>query len=138
MPKTETPEKTEVADVISIGLSGLCVIHCLLIPVLAASMPLVGDLFGWEGLHKVLVMTAVPASGWALWRKKRFFDLEVMLPIALGLGMLAVGAFVPISLAVERIFSIAGAVLIAFGHWRNLTKPKPVTDPCGEDPCVCA
>ena len=50
-------------DAIGIGLSSLCLIHCLLLPVLVIAVPsLVGSVLGSEWIHILLISAALPIS----------------------------------------------------------------------------
>ncbi len=58
-------------DSSAIALSGLCLLHCLALPLLAATLPLLGAWSRAEWVHVVFATAAVPMSGYALWSTHR-------------------------------------------------------------------
>ncbi|NIM33395.1 MAG: MerC family mercury resistance protein, partial [Pseudomonas stutzeri] len=60
-------------DRFAIALSGLCLLHCLVIPVLLVAAPAISGLvLGTETtVHWIFLGMAVPTSIWALWRGYR-------------------------------------------------------------------
>ncbi|WP_413894670.1 MerC family mercury resistance protein [Pantoea ananatis] len=52
-------------------MSGLCLLHCLALPLLAAALPLFGVWAEAEWVHVVFVAIAAPLAGLALWRGHR-------------------------------------------------------------------
>ena len=120
-------------DRIGIGLSGICMVHCLVLPVVLASLavwPVMEDVHAW--LHPVFAVLLVPttiAAGWHGWRFHR--DNRVLIVLAVGLcvvltaGMLGhsgPGAFA------ETTLTLAGSTILMVGHWRNwrLLSPRHV------------
>lgn len=111
-------------DRVAIGASFLCLIHCLLLPILFMLLPSLGaTLFANESVHLWLVYLALPASLLALGigcaHHKR--SLFVILG-ALGLCSLVFGIAVePLGLkhSLEPLFTALGALLIMFAHVRN-------------------
>ena len=65
---TAPVSRAAVLDTSAITLSGLCVIHCLALPVMAAFLPVAGVWAEAEWVHKVFVLFAVPVSGLAIWQ----------------------------------------------------------------------
>ncbi len=111
--------KSKWLDVASMGLSGLCVIHCLALPFLVALLPVIGVFSENNWVHPVLVMIAAPLSLWAIiasnaWRKWRVSAL-----IAVGLAMLGLAAFVDAFEPIEVAMSVIGASCIAAAHLLN-------------------
>lgn len=58
-------------DSSAIALSGLCLLHCLALPLLAATLPLLGAWSRAEWIHVMFATAAVPLSGYALWSTHR-------------------------------------------------------------------
>jgi hypothetical protein len=130
--------KRKWLDALSIGLSGLCVVHCLALPVIAGFLPTLGTVLGWDGFHQALVLTALPASVWAMMSKKGWRRLDVVAPLSIGFVFLIAAAFVPALVAFETPLSVIGALLIALAHWRNMkAKPKAHTAVCDKNSCAC-
>jgi hypothetical protein len=114
-----TSKKTKWLDLASMGLSGLCVVHCLALPFLVAALPFLGIFSQNDLVHQVLVSVAAPLSALALWRSGGWRKPTVVLPMAAGLLMLAAAAFIPDLEPVEAVMSVAGALLVAAAHVVN-------------------
>lgn len=122
-PHHNSDEKTVVKskwlDFASMGLSGLCVIHCLALPFIVAFLPVISVFTDNDWVHPILVMLAAPLSLWAIiasnaWRKWRVSAL-----IAAGLAMLGLAAFVDAFQPIEVAMSVIGASCIAAAHLLN-------------------
>jgi len=114
-----------VLDRSAIATSGLCVVHCLLTPIMLATGLLPALAFmGEESFHRILFAAILPVSAMALaigYIRSR--DGLLILSGAAGLLLLAVGARAGETLfgkAVERGTTVAGILLVAFVYWRNL------------------
>ncbi|MBW8734346.1 MAG: MerC domain-containing protein [Asticcacaulis sp.] len=83
-----TPKKTKWLDVASMGLSSLCVVHCLALPFLVAALPFLGIFSQNELVHQILVSIAAPLSALALWRSGGWRRWDVVAPMTVGLLML--------------------------------------------------
>tara|TARA_B110000114_G_scaffold53031_1_gene56409 strand:+ start:302 stop:721 length:420 start_codon:yes stop_codon:yes gene_type:complete len=118
--------KTEqvITDKMAIGLSIACAIHCLFLPVLILMLPSIVALnLDNEAFHMWMVVAVIPCSIYALFlgckehsRYQLFFLAFtglVILVLALVLGEERIGE------AGEKIMTVAGAALIAVGHWLN-------------------
>lgn len=109
-------------DRAAIGLSGLCVAHCLLLPVVIALSPLLNG-FGSGHFHLQMLLVVVPVSLFALTRG--FGRHRNQATIALGLSGLAIlifGAtvahrvFGPLA---DTVLTIAGSLVLATAHYCN-------------------
>ncbi len=111
-------------DRVAIFLSGLCLLHCLLLPVVIALFPLMSIGFGGdEHLHELLLWFVLPVStiGLALgWRHHRSTG-------ALALGVLAMAI---LALAAtwghdnlpeiwEIALTVLGSLMLAGAHLQN-------------------
>lgn len=107
-------------DVSAITMSGLCLAHCLLLPLFVAILPMAGVLAEEEWIHKVFVITALPISGFLIVRGKCTIGRSIFVALAVaGLGLLMAGAFVEQFEAFETPITVAGALLLACAHlWR--------------------
>ncbi|MGB6230224.1 MAG: MerC domain-containing protein [Litorimonas sp.] len=111
--KTQSP----TADVAAIGLSSLCLVHCLLLPALAVTLPLAGLLSELEWLHRLFVLAAVPISAFAFLSPTARPALTLMRGLAvLGCASLVSGAFVEAWHDHETALTVAGAVLLIAAH----------------------
>lgn len=117
--------RMSLLDRAAIGLSGVCLVHCLALPVAALFLPmLAGAGKGTEWLHVLLVAVAAPVSTLAL-RHGWLHHRQVMpaYPAAAGftlmLGALAVHG------SLEAVLTVVGGLLVAAGHllnWRLLQR----------------
>jgi hypothetical protein len=121
-------------DALAIVFSGLCLLHCLALPVLVAALPLAASsLFADERFHQWLLLGAVPTSvialGWG-WRRHR--DRQVTWLGAAGMAFMVFAAvgieFAWIAATAERGLTIVGAVLLALAHVRNYRLRDHVCD----------
>lgn len=107
-------------DGTSISLSGLCVIHCLALPLLAAVLPIAGIWGEAEWVHKLFVAAALPLSGFAIARAfaTKGQTLFIVLAIA-GLSLLVASAFIEQLHDYETLLTVIGALTLATAHiWR--------------------
>ncbi len=111
--------KTSWLDITSMGLSGLCVVHCLALPFLVAALPFLGVFTQNEWVHQVLVLIAAPLTGLAFWRSKAWTRPEIAVLMIAGLLLLALAAFVPSLDAYEVVISVLGALSLAGAHLIN-------------------
>jgi len=114
-----TDKKTKWLDLASMGLSGLCVVHCLALPFLVAALPFLGIFSQNDLVHQILVTIAAPLSVLALWRSGGWRKSTVVLPMTAGLLLLAAAAFIPDLEPVEAVMSVVGALLVAAAHLVN-------------------
>ncbi len=105
------------ADAAAISLSGLCLIHCLVLPLLAAFVPVLGVYAEMEWVHKGLVIAAAPISLFALTRTEPGGGrIGFGVLMALGLGLLVTGAFVEALHDYEVQLTVAGALTLSIAH----------------------
>ena len=111
-------------DLYAVGLSTLCVLHCVALPVLVALMPMVGQAAENELVHRVLAVAAVPVSLRVIWKTRPLSDNRLFVGAALlGLGLLLLGAFMEALSAYEEPITVAGGVLLASAHiWHWLRR----------------
>ena len=120
-----TPAKsTDWLDGAAIGLSGLCLLHCLALPFFAGVLPMLMP-FTESHLHAQILYFAVPLSivavgiGYARHRSPR-----VVIAAAAGLALLTVGATVAhgsLGVVADRLFTISGSLVLAAAHlWNGL------------------
>ena len=109
-----TPARSAVIDAPAIAFSGLCFIHCLILPVLSAGLPSLGVLAEAEWLHKGFVFAALPFSLIALASKQTSLIAGGL--IVIGFSLLVAGAFVEALHDYETLLTVAGAIVLASGH----------------------
>ena len=108
----------------AVGLSTLCLLHCVALPVLVAAMPVAAQAAESELVHQILVLVAVPVSLRVIWKTRPVKGNALFVGAALaGLGMLLLAAFVEAVSAYEERVTIAGAVLLGSAHiWHWLRR----------------
>lgn len=119
----QTPAKsTDWLDGAAIGLSGLCLLHCLALPFFAGVLPVLMP-FTDSHLHAQILYFAVPLSivavgiGYA-----RHHSLRVVIAAAAGLALLILGATVAhgsLGILADRLLTISGSLVLAAAHFWN-------------------
>jgi hypothetical protein len=121
----QTPAKsTDWLDGAAIGLSGLCLLHCLALPFFVGVLPLLMP-FAESHLHAQMLYFAVPLSIVAIGiGYVRHRNLRVVVAAAAGLALLIVGATVAhgsLGLVADRMFTVSGSLMLAAAHlWNGL------------------
>jgi len=83
-----------------VSASGLCLLHCLALPLIIAALPSLGGAVAGSGTHWVLLAFALPVSLWVLTRGVVFYEGH----------------------SAERILTVAGVSFVAAAHlvrWRR-------------------
>ncbi len=110
-------------DYSAIGLSGLCILHCLvttlLIGLLASSQAF--QLWTHVGVHIGLLALAAPLALWSLGRSYvTHRSLWPLLLAIIGLKLMALALFLRLYNPFEEQLTIVGVSLLAAGHIVNL------------------
>jgi len=111
-----------IFDQVSIALSGLCLVHCLLLPVIIAALPLLNQ-FNASHFHMQMLLVVIPVSlfAFALGFKRHHNQRIIACGIA-GIALLAVGGTVAhanYGLVADTLMTIAGSLLLATAHYFN-------------------
>lgn len=109
-------------DGVAMSLSGLCLVHCLALPVLALGLPFLGVFAEAEWVHVLFVAIAVPISGLALLGAARRRSGGLILGALAGLGLLAAGAAGWPDHQYETLLTVTGGLVLATVHalnWRR-------------------
>jgi hypothetical protein len=107
-------------DRIALGLSGLCLMHCMATAVLLAILASAGGLLGSPIIHEVGLSLAMVLGALALGRG--IFHHGRLIPAAvgsLGLGAMAGALLLPHG-GTEIMVTMLGLGLLLLGHWLNL------------------
>lgn len=107
-------------DRIAMGLSGLCVVHCVTTAVLLGLLASAGGFLGKPIIHEVGLSLAMILGAIALGRGIR--EHGFVLPAVVGLTGLAIMGYA-LSLhetGLEPVYTIAGVMILALGHRLNL------------------
>ncbi len=114
------------ADKAAIGLSILCTLHCLILPILLVLTPAMTGLFAFsdEAFHLWLLFAVLPISTFAVTagymhhRKFRVSAISI-----LGMALLIIAAVFGhdwLGETGEVVFTVIGSLLVAIGHFQNL------------------
>ncbi|MCT8002230.1 MerC domain-containing protein [Sphingomonas sanguinis] len=122
-------------DGFAVTASVLCLIHCLLLPVLLVALPVLATMLTVpESFHAVAFALALPTSMLAMALGRRRHDSRWPLRLAVvGLALLGIGAFAVSVETTERGVSSLGAVLLAVAHvgnWRAMSHGKGAPAAC--------
>ncbi len=120
-------KSTSWLDGAAVGLSALCLIHCLALPILVAGLPFLAQ-FSEGHLHAQMLIIIVPLSVVALGLGFRHHRRTwILLVGALGMLTLYVGATLAhdrLGLTADRIFTIVGAIVLATAHFYNSVRTR--------------
>ena len=117
--------KSAAGDLVALSLSGLCFVHCLLLPPLAVALPLMSAVTHAEWVHWLFALSAAPIS-WAALRHARAGARRAAL---VGVLLLIFGALHWPGDVAGVVATLAGGALIAAAHVLNLLRRQP---PCPE------
>jgi len=110
--------KTNIAvDTSGILVSSLCLVHCLIFPILGSISPVIGIWSENEWVHKCLVLLALPLCINLLVRPRK---TSVFILALSGLSLLFAGAFAEILHDYETELTVIGAILLSFAHLQRL------------------
>jgi hypothetical protein len=111
---------TNRLDRIAMGISGLCVVHCVATAVLLGLLASAGGFLGQPIIHEVGLTLAMIIGAFALGRG--YLEHGFMLPAAvgaLGLGVMAGALSLPEG-GHEPIYTVLGVLIVALGHRLNV------------------
>lgn len=111
-------------DAAAIGLSALCMIHCLALPLLAAALPFLGLLTDAPWVHWAFAATAAPIAGWSLSRpmSEGHRNWTLLALGGIGVVLLFLAAAELPSHESETPLTIFGGLLLATAHGLNWRK----------------
>ena len=102
------------------GLSGLCVVHCLAGSVLLAGLSVTGGLLNHE-VHAIGFAVALPLAVFALVRGVRFHHRHIVgLLGGAGLLLMAGSLLLPHGSGSEIAVSVVGVLMLGSAHLLNL------------------
>ena len=109
------------ADRLGIGLSGLCLVHCLLTPLVIILIPAIEVSVYHEMFHRSLLMVLpLIALGAFIPGYRRHGQMSVFLWSLPGLALIALGALAfENKLWLQTLTSIAGSALLIRAHFIN-------------------
>jgi cation transport ATPase len=112
-------------DKAAIGVSALCVVHCLSVPLLVVFSPSLNLwLWGSEGFHLLLLAIVVPLSLIAF--RRGFLhhrNLSLLWPGLIGLAIIVLAALLEIAVIgheMAALLTTFGGIGLIISHWRNM------------------
>ncbi len=107
-------------DKSAIGLSGLCLLHCLLTTIAIAILSVGSVGFFQHDIHKMGLALAIPLAivglGRGIMRHRRW---QAMAIGGIGIGFMALALMMAHGRG-ELGFTVLGAGLVAWAHWLNI------------------
>jgi hypothetical protein len=110
---------THRLDRLAIGLSGLCLVHCVATTVIIAMLSAAGSWLGADWVHEVGLLIAMGLGAFALGRGA--LEHGFIMPIAvgsMGLGVMGGALTLPHD-GTEAIATMVGVLILALGHDLN-------------------
>jgi len=120
-------KSTRWLDGAAVGLSALCLIHCLALPILVAGLPFLAQ-FSEGHLHAQMLVVVLPLSIVALglgFRHHR--NIRIITAGIVGMLILTLGATVAhdqLGLLADRTFTVVGALVLAAAHFYNSLRTR--------------
>lgn len=120
-------KSTSWLDGAAVGLSALCLVHCLALPLLVAGLPFLAQ-FAEGHLHAQMLVIVVPLSIVALglgFRHHR--NLRIVTAGLVGMALLTIGATVAHDnwgITADRFFTITGSLVLAAAHFFNSVQTR--------------
>lgn len=112
-------------DKLGVAGSGLCLLHCLALPVLVGALPSLGLVFlADEMVHEILAFLLIGLAALAFVPGyRRHGDKRVLVLMAIGLGLILFAtwgsAVIDLHGAGETIVSVAGSLFLISAHFLN-------------------
>ncbi|WP_142714619.1 MerC domain-containing protein [Fodinibius sediminis] len=110
----------KIWDAIGLGFSGLCIIHCMLIPVVFTMVSLhstAGVIH--DGMHPVLLLIIIPSVYLAIRQRKNGNFIYTILIAGLSILILSWVLHDLLGTAGEAVVASVGSLLLILGHWLN-------------------
>ena len=105
-------------DRLGISTSVVCILHCLLTPVLVMFVPVLGHAFAETWFHAGVIAVVVPVAAWALWTGYRAHCRRRVLWFGAAGIILVVAAVLREDL--ETPLMITAGLLLSAAHYFNL------------------
>lgn len=112
-------------DRVAVVLSGLCLVHCLALPLVIAALPFLAGLSD-SHWHGPMLLIALPVSAVAIViGYRRHGNRGIVAGGIAGLALLTAGATLGhayLGVTADRVLTISGSLLLAAVHWQNSTR----------------
>lgn len=111
-------------DRVGIWLSGICLVHCLLLPLALVVVPLSALIVTWhEEVHVVFAGLLIPTTALAAYQGyRRHRQRRVLWWFGLGLSLVLIASFPGhevLGVLGGTIVTMLGSILLIGGHWQN-------------------
>lgn len=117
-----TVKSPELLDKAAVALSGLCLLHCLALPILIVLLPFLNAV-AIDRWHAPMLLVVIPVSVVAFTIGfRRHYDRGVIRTGVIGMALMVIGgtlAHFLLGLTADRVLTVAGAVILAAAHYRN-------------------
>jgi hypothetical protein len=121
------PKPSNWLDWAAVGLSALCLVHCLALPFVVAGLPLLAQ-FSEGHLHAQMLVVVLPLSVVALGLGfRRHNSMRIVSAGTTGMLTLIIGATVAhsqLGLMADRAFTVTGALVLAGAHYFNSIRSR--------------
>lgn len=126
-------------DKLGICVSGLCLVHCLIMPFALLSFPVLSNYFHHleENIHLIFGVLVLTSAIFAVYPHCRKSGRKDILILALMGSITVLTAFTlahEISEVLESILTVTGSVMLIIAHFRNMkvkhTKCEDLAQPC--------
>lgn len=101
-------------------LSLSCIAHCLALPVIAMSVPIVAVFAEAEWVHWVLALLAIAASGGVIATDRAGRASTFVVPVIIGLTLISGALFAEHFGMSETTPTVVGGLILAVAHIRRL------------------
>lgn len=114
-------ERANWIDRSALGLSGLCLVHCLAGSLLLAVLSATGGMFWSHQVHMVGLAAAMPLAAFGLYRGVRRHGRWLIAALGgMGLGFMAGALLTAHGASAEVFYTVIGVSLLGGAHLLNL------------------
>ena len=111
-----------ILDRVAITLSGLCLVHCLLLPTFIVALPLLGQ-FSETHFHAQMLLVVVPVSLFAFGLAYRRHGSKAVIAWGIaGIAIMFIGGTVAhanYGILADTALTMAGSIILATSHYFN-------------------
>jgi hypothetical protein len=142
LPPLSSLSSVSFTDRLGLALSGLCLVHCLLLPLVLPLLTVASDVAEHPFVHIGLAMLIFPTTLWSAWHGYKHHGrrsiptllmcgaLVITLAALFGEQMETLAAYLSHE-ALEAVLTSIGSVMLVAGHWKNWRH----SDACGSN-CI--
>jgi len=125
--------ETSAFDRAAVGFSGLCLVHCLVLPATAAFAPFVSLIAEAQWVHWLLTLCAIAASSNVMLRDPAARRIRFVAPAGLGMVLITAALFADNIGTDETALMVAGGLLLSGAHLLRLIKHREAVHPASYD-----